>query len=169
MNKRLLSCSSFSISTIVAYGYALGGLGSYAMGVPKPVAHRGGAFVRHGLRRRGAEALEELPRRARTREKSPRSGKKGKTKKSPAIRGRKSKRAGSAAGSRRAHETDAAGVKQARPRKTNGAGVERRHARHEFTKTTKRIRKKAAASGRRLFSFFVEPRNFRRLSAAAQN
>ena len=26
-----------SFSTIVAYGYALGGLGSYAMGVPKPL------------------------------------------------------------------------------------------------------------------------------------
>ncbi|MGN0881786.1 hypothetical protein [uncultured Cloacibacillus sp.] len=26
-----------SFSTIIAYGYALGGLGSYAMGVPKPL------------------------------------------------------------------------------------------------------------------------------------
>lgn len=36
MNKRLIVLI-LSISTIVAYGYALGGLGSYAMGVPKPV------------------------------------------------------------------------------------------------------------------------------------
>lgn len=36
MNKRLIVLL-LSISTIVAYGYALGGLGSYAMGVPKPV------------------------------------------------------------------------------------------------------------------------------------
>ena len=36
MNKRLIVLV-LSISTIVAYGYALGGLGSYAMGVPKPV------------------------------------------------------------------------------------------------------------------------------------
>ena len=36
MNTRLIVLI-LSISTIVAYGYALGGLGSYAMGVPKPV------------------------------------------------------------------------------------------------------------------------------------
>ena len=36
MNKRLIVLI-LSISTSVAYGYALGGLGSYAMGVPKPV------------------------------------------------------------------------------------------------------------------------------------
>ncbi len=36
MNKRL-TVLFLSFSTIVAYGYALGGLGSYAMGVPKPL------------------------------------------------------------------------------------------------------------------------------------
>ncbi len=35
MNKRLIVLV-LSISTIVAYGYALGGVGSYAMGVPQP-------------------------------------------------------------------------------------------------------------------------------------
>lgn len=36
MNKRLVVLF-LSFSTIIAYGYALGGLGSYAMGVPKPL------------------------------------------------------------------------------------------------------------------------------------
>ncbi|MDO4562066.1 MAG: hypothetical protein Q4C86_14120 [bacterium] len=36
MNKRLIVLF-LSFSTIIAYGYALGGLGSYAMGVPKPL------------------------------------------------------------------------------------------------------------------------------------
>ena len=36
MNKRL-TVLFLSFSTIVAYGYALGGLGSYAMGMPKPL------------------------------------------------------------------------------------------------------------------------------------
>lgn len=36
MYKRL-AVLLLSISTIVAYGYALGGLGSYAMGAPRPL------------------------------------------------------------------------------------------------------------------------------------
>ena len=36
MNKRLIVLF-LSFSTIIAYGYTLGGLGSYAMGVPKPL------------------------------------------------------------------------------------------------------------------------------------
>ena len=36
MSKRLIVLF-LSFSTIIAYGYALGGLGSYAMGVPKPL------------------------------------------------------------------------------------------------------------------------------------
>lgn len=35
MSKRL-TVLFLSFATIIAYGYALGGLGSYAMGVPKP-------------------------------------------------------------------------------------------------------------------------------------
>lgn len=44
MNKRL-AVLVLSISTIVAYGYALGGLGSYAMGVPKPVPIAAGLLL----------------------------------------------------------------------------------------------------------------------------
>ena len=36
MSKRLIVLF-LSFSTIIAYGYALGGLGSYAMGEPKPL------------------------------------------------------------------------------------------------------------------------------------
>lgn len=35
--KKRIAVLILSFATIIAYGYALGGLGSYAMGVPKPV------------------------------------------------------------------------------------------------------------------------------------
>ncbi|MCF0248458.1 MAG: hypothetical protein HUJ86_07615 [Synergistes sp.] len=35
--KKRLTVLFLSFATIIAYGYALGGLGSYAMGVPKPL------------------------------------------------------------------------------------------------------------------------------------
>ena len=186
MNKRLIVLI-LSISTIVAYGYALGGLGSYAMGVPKPVpiaaglscgtvfavaalrlwkgraearAHRGGAFVRHGLRRRGAEALEELPRRARTREESPRSGRRAKRRK---IR----RFAGGGVNAPAAPPVRAARLKPT-PQTSNEPSrakptpqASNADARREFTKTTKRIGK---SRGFRPAAFFV----FRRAAELSQ-
>ena len=64
MNKRLIVLI-LSISTIVAYGYALGGLGSYAMGVPKPVPIAGlacGTVFAVAALRLWKSYLEELER-----------------------------------------------------------------------------------------------------------
>lgn len=44
MNKRLIVLI-LSFATIVAYGYALGGLGSYAAGRPQPVPMIGGLVI----------------------------------------------------------------------------------------------------------------------------
>lgn len=47
MNKRIIVLI-LSFATIVAYGYALGGLGSYAAGHPQPVPMIGGLVIGTG-------------------------------------------------------------------------------------------------------------------------
>ncbi len=68
MTKRL-SVLFLSFATIICYGYALGGLGSYALGVPKPVPTAAGlvcgtlcAFLAIKIWRRYIEEIEEEQR-----------------------------------------------------------------------------------------------------------
>lgn len=65
MTKRL-AVLFLSFATIICYGYALGGLGSYALGVPKPVPIAAGlaggtacALIAIRIWRRYMEEIEE--------------------------------------------------------------------------------------------------------------
>ncbi|MBQ9882145.1 MAG: hypothetical protein IJM42_06020 [Synergistes sp.] len=71
-----MSVLFLSFATIICYGYALGGLGSYALGVPKPVPTAAGlvcgtlcAFLAIKIWRRYIEEIEE-EQRAREAKKS---------------------------------------------------------------------------------------------------
>ncbi|MCR5336209.1 MAG: hypothetical protein K6E42_06605 [Synergistes sp.] len=64
-----MSVLFLSFATIICYGYALGGLGSYALGVPKPVPTAAGlvcgtlcAFLAIKIWRRYIEEIEEEQR-----------------------------------------------------------------------------------------------------------
>ena len=76
MTKRL-AVLFLSFATIICYGYALGGLGSYALGVPKPLHTAAGlicgtvcAFLALKIWRRYIEEIEEEQKRSE--ENSPR-------------------------------------------------------------------------------------------------
>ena len=78
MTKRL-AVLFLSFATIICYGYALGGFGSYALGVPKPLHTAAGlgcgtvcAFLALKIWRRYIEEIEEEQKRREEKENSAR-------------------------------------------------------------------------------------------------